>query len=151
MLFHCIGERGAAFDIGAHLQNGRAEVLVLFLRAENLETLHERQTGVDHDGELTGENREVLRRGRFRLRLLRRSRSLRGRRRDPRDHDLFTTQRRHDRVHGVAHPLAADVFAAASSTNKCKRRHSATSRQDERLRRRPDAPSRLRAPRPRRD
>ena len=36
------------------------EVLVLFLPAENVEALHERQAGVDHHGELAREHGQVL-------------------------------------------------------------------------------------------
>ena len=61
MLAHRIGERGARLDVGARLQNDGREVLVLFLGAQNVEALDERKARVDHDGELTGEDGEVLR------------------------------------------------------------------------------------------
>ena len=60
VLAHRVGERGARLDVGARLQNDGREVLVLFLRAENVEALDERQAGVDHHRELAGEDGEVL-------------------------------------------------------------------------------------------
>src|SRR5688572_23720804 len=48
-------------DVLAHLGQHLLKVLVLLLLRQNVETLHERQTRVDHDGELTGEDREVFR------------------------------------------------------------------------------------------
>ena len=60
MLAHRIGERRARLDVGARLQDHGREVLVLFLRAENVEALDERQAGVDHHGELAREDGQVL-------------------------------------------------------------------------------------------
>ena len=100
----------------------RGEVLVLFLRAENLEALHERQAGVDHHRELAGEDRQVLRRrpscrvlpvlafvGRLRL-LLGRS--------DPRDQDLLAPQRGDRRVHRVGDALAGDGLLRRASVRE---------------------------------
>ena len=68
---HRLGQRHAAFDVGAGLQNDLREVLVLLLVAENVEALHERQAGVDHDRELPREDGEVLRRHALGLELAR--------------------------------------------------------------------------------
>ena len=57
---HAVGERRAALDVLAHLEDDRGKVLVRLLLAEDLEALHERQPGVDHDGELPGEDRQIL-------------------------------------------------------------------------------------------
>ena len=62
VLLHRVGERGAGFDVLAHLQDHRREALVRLLLAEDVEALHQRQPGVDHDRELAGEDRQVLRR-----------------------------------------------------------------------------------------
>ena len=105
---HRVGQRRAAFDVGARLQDDLREVLVLFLVAENVETLHERQAGVDHHRELAREDRQVLRRHALGLELarLRRRARLGLRRLDPRDLDLLAPQRGDDRVHRVADALA---------------------------------------------
>ncbi len=52
MLFHRVGKRGAALDIGAGLQDGVREPAIRFPGAEQLQTGHEREAGVDHHGEL---------------------------------------------------------------------------------------------------
>ena len=101
-----------------------AKFLSVFLRAENLEALHERQAGVDHHGELPREDREVLGRRGFGPRLLRRRRGLGLRRGDAGDEHLLAPQRRHDRVHRVADALAVDGFAAARAAGKSKSRHA---------------------------
>ena len=78
------------------------EVLVLFLRAEDLETLHERQAGVDHHRELAREDGEVLGGdGLGRELLRRRLGGLLLDRVDLRDEDLLAPQRRDRGVHRV--------------------------------------------------
>jgi hypothetical protein len=57
---HGVGQRRARLDVLAHLQEDLREALVLLLVREDLEALHQRQSGVDHDGELAGEDRERL-------------------------------------------------------------------------------------------
>ena len=126
-LLHRVGERRARLDVGPRLQDDRGEVLVLLLRAEDVEALHERQAGVDHDRELAGEDRQVLRPTTF-LPILpafafgRRVR-LRLGRRDPRDHDLLAPQRRDRGVHRVGDALAADRLSGARPSRICKCRH----------------------------
>ena len=60
VLAHGVGEAGAALHVHAGLLEDLGEGLVLLLAAQDLEALHERQTGVDHDRELAGEDGEVL-------------------------------------------------------------------------------------------
>ena len=60
VLAHGVGEAGAALDVHPGLLQDLREGLVLLLAAQDLEALHERQAGVDHDRELAGEDREVL-------------------------------------------------------------------------------------------
>ena len=62
MLAHRVGEARAGLDVLADLHERALEGLVFLLAAEDLEALHERQTGVDHDRELPGEDRDELRR-----------------------------------------------------------------------------------------
>ena len=57
---HGIGESGAAFDGGPHAIERLLEVGVLLVGSENFKTLHQRQAGIDHDGELPEEHRDVL-------------------------------------------------------------------------------------------
>ena len=116
MLFHRVGERRTGFDVASRLQDDGCEVLVLFLRAENVEALDERKAGVDHHRELTREDRQVLGGDLLAdlpyLLLLGRGRFLLPGGRDPRHHDLLAAQRRDGCVHRVGGPLAADVLSA---------------------------------------
>ena len=127
MLAHRVGQRRARLHVGAGRQNRVREVLVLFLRAENVEALHQRQPGVDHHRELTGEHREVLGGdllpGLARLDLLRRGLRLGLRGGDPRDPDLLAAQRRDRRVHRIGHTLAVHRLPGSCSPSVCKCRH----------------------------
>ena len=128
VLAHRVGERGARLDVGAGLQNDGREVLVLFLAAENVEALDERQAGVDHHGELTGEDGEVLRADLLAglARLLLRGRVLLGLGgRDPRHHDLIAPERGDGGVHRVRRPLAVDGLPCARASGVCECRHTA--------------------------
>src|SRR5690606_26192563 len=49
------------FDVGADLTQNILKERILLLFGENVETLNERQTGIDHNGELPRENGEFLR------------------------------------------------------------------------------------------
>ena len=60
VLAHGVGEAGAALDVHAGLLEDLGEGLVLLLAAQDLQALHEGQTGVDHDRELAHEDGEVL-------------------------------------------------------------------------------------------
>ena len=60
ILAHGIGQRGAAFDGGPDAEQRLLEGRVLLVGAENLQALHQRQAGVDHDGELAEEHRHIL-------------------------------------------------------------------------------------------
>ena len=60
MLAHRVGEVGPGFDVGPYLLNDLPESPVLFLLAQNLEALHERQSGVEHDRELAREDGYTL-------------------------------------------------------------------------------------------
>ena len=114
MLLHRIRQRGAAFDVGPSRENDRCEVLVFFLRSEDLETLNERQAGVDHDRELAREDRQVLRADAF-------ARWLGGlgrrflQRADLRDEDLLAAQGGNRPVHRFGDALASDRAAPAVS------------------------------------
>ena len=110
MLLHRIRQRRAAFDVAASRENDLREVLVLFLRAEDLETLHERQAGVDHDRELAREDRQVLRVRPFCADLAWRPWRRFLDRVDLRDEDLLAAQRGDRRVHRFGDALAGDVL-----------------------------------------
>ncbi len=60
VLAHGVGEARATLDVHPSLLEDSRERLVLLLTAQDLETLDEGQTRVDHDGELPDEDREVL-------------------------------------------------------------------------------------------
>ena len=128
MLAHRVGERRARLDVGPRRQDDGGEVLVLFLAAENVEALHERQAGVDHHGELAGEDGQVL--GGDLLADLAALGVLLGLvvflglgRRDPRDQDLLAPQRGDRRVHRVGDPLAADRLSRARPSRIGESRH----------------------------
>ena len=127
MLLHRVGQRRAAFDVGPGLQDHRREILVVFLVAEDVETLHERQAGVDHHRELPREHREVLGRRGFGLGFLRGRGGLGLRGANLGDEDLLAAERRDHGVHGVADPLAADRLTAAGASRECKGRHGSSS------------------------
>src|ERR1700691_2497367 len=61
VLLHGSGKSGAAFDRAAHAIENLLEGDVLLLSSENLQALHQGQTGVNHDGELAGEDGQLLR------------------------------------------------------------------------------------------
>src|ERR1700720_4338440 len=60
MFPHRLGERRAGLDVGAHGMDHRLEGAVLLLIAEDLQALHQRQAGVEHDRELAGEDGDAL-------------------------------------------------------------------------------------------
>ena len=60
ILAHGIGQRGATFDRGPDTEQRFLKAGVLLVGAQNFQTLHQRQAGVDHDGELAEEHRHVL-------------------------------------------------------------------------------------------
>src|SRR5437667_110985 len=53
-------ERRASFDLRARPRQDLLKELILLLAGQNFETLDEWQTGVDHDRELTRENRQLF-------------------------------------------------------------------------------------------
>jgi hypothetical protein len=55
-----VRERGTGLHVLAHLEEDLLEDAVVLLRAEDLQALHERQAGVDHDRELPGEDGDLL-------------------------------------------------------------------------------------------
>ncbi len=121
---HRIGERRAALDVGPRLEDDLREVLVLLLVAEDVEALHQRQAGVDHDGELPREDGQVLRVDAAALRLAGRLRlGLRLRGGDLRDEDLVAAERDACRLEGVGDALAAHRFTAACPTGVCEGGH----------------------------
>src|ERR1043166_8977865 len=54
-------ERRTFFDVLSHLEQGLLKVLVVLLLGQDLETLDQRQTGVDHHGKLARKDRQVFR------------------------------------------------------------------------------------------
>jgi hypothetical protein len=60
MLAHGVGEIRARLHVLPHLDQHALEDLVVLLRAEDLQALHQGQTGVDHDGELPREDGDGL-------------------------------------------------------------------------------------------
>src|ERR1700733_3781785 len=61
VLLHGGGKSGASFDRAAHAIENLLESDVFLLSSENLQALHQGQTGVNHDGELAGEDGQLLR------------------------------------------------------------------------------------------
>src|SRR5271156_5363085 len=59
-LFHGGGKSGATFDRAAHAVQNLLKGLVVLLAGENLQALHQRQTGVNHHRELAGEDAQFL-------------------------------------------------------------------------------------------
>src|SRR6266436_6703360 len=59
-LAHGIGQRGATFNGGPDTEQRFLKAGILLVGAENLQTLHQRQAGVNHDGELPEEHRNFL-------------------------------------------------------------------------------------------
>ena len=57
---HGIGQRGAAFDGGPHAEQRLLKSRILLVGAENFQALHQRQAGIDHDGELAEEDGHFL-------------------------------------------------------------------------------------------
>ena len=131
MLLHRVGQRRAAFDVGARGQDRLREVLVFLLGAQNLEALHERQARVDHDGELPHEDRQVLRIDLLaEFALLRHGRGgcarFLLRRRDAGDENLLAAERRDGGVRVVCDALAGDVFSTACAARIGKCRHNSS-------------------------
>jgi hypothetical protein len=97
MLAHRVGKRHPAFHGFTGLENGNGKTLVRFLRSQDLQTLHQRQTGVDHDAELTREDGQALvRHPAAGLRDAARGLDLDGV--DACDEDLLAPERCHNRV-----------------------------------------------------
>src|SRR5687767_11867475 len=61
MARHRGSESGAFFNVLSDLQQDLLKILVVLLLCEDLETLDQRQTGVDHHRKLPGEHRQVFR------------------------------------------------------------------------------------------
>src|SRR5260370_21038065 len=57
---HRGGKRCAAFDLGTCPGKNFLKELIFLLARQDLETLNERQTGVDHDRQLPSEKRKLL-------------------------------------------------------------------------------------------
>src|SRR6266850_809252 len=53
-------EGRASLDVASDLTGDRPQGLGLALLGEDVETLHQRKAGVDHGGELAGEDRHLL-------------------------------------------------------------------------------------------
>src|SRR5271157_2379308 len=60
ILAHGISQRRAPFDGGPDPEQGFLKAGVLLVGAENLQALHQRQAGVNHDGKLAEEHRNFL-------------------------------------------------------------------------------------------
>src|SRR6266851_852655 len=61
MTAHCGCKSRTLFDVLPHLGQHLLEILVLLLLREDVQALDQRQSGIDHDGELAREDRQVLR------------------------------------------------------------------------------------------
>ncbi len=121
VLAHGVGQGGATFDRGAHARQRLLERWVLLVGGQNLQTLHQRQAGVDHDRELAEEDGNVL------------------------DLDLAGAEGRHDKFLALfadgagsdalaaqlrgqglfvgGNALAADLFAGLVLSRKCENWH----------------------------
>ncbi len=99
------------------------EILVFFLIAEDVQTLHERQARVDHHGELAGEHRQVLGPDGLAFPALFRLVGFGLDRRDLGDEDPVASECRHGGIHRVGDPLTADDLSPSRSTRICKIRH----------------------------
>src|SRR5207302_675299 len=60
MSAHGRGQRRSLFHILAHLRENLLEIFVRLLLSQDIETLDQRQAGVDHDRELAREDRKLL-------------------------------------------------------------------------------------------
>ena len=108
VLAHGVGQAGAALHVHAGLLQDLGEGLVVLLAAQDLQALHEGQAGVDHDGELAGEDGEILGgdaaaqlgQGDLLALLL-----------DRGDEDLLAAEQGHDGFLVVGHALAGDGLA----------------------------------------
>ena len=123
VLLHRVGERRARFDVFAGLEDDPRESLVRLLLAEDVQTLHQRQAGVDHDRELAREDRQVLGRD-LDPALLRRlglGLGLPPDGVDLGDLDVVAPQRGDRRIHRVRDALAAHRLSGAgpSCIGKC--------------------------------
>src|SRR5262249_55499742 len=58
---HRGGKSGTAFDLSASSGQHFLKRLVFLLAGENLQALHQRKTGIDHDRKLARENGQLLR------------------------------------------------------------------------------------------
>ena len=124
MLLHRIGQRRAAFDVAARLQNDARRSSCPLPGAENLEALHERQAGVDHHRELPREDREVLGRRRpWRLAFFGAAAALTCARRDR--VTRICSRRSADTTASMVSPTRSPLigFAAARASGECKCRH----------------------------
>src|SRR3984893_17272454 len=118
---HGIGQRRATFDGGPDTEQGFLKGGILLVGAENLQTLHQRQTGVNHDGELAEEHRNFLdldlaaaKRGQGEFLALLPDRA----RRDP-----LLTELRGQAVLGRGYALALNFLARSGLPRKRKNRH----------------------------
>src|SRR5262249_41999843 len=60
ILPHRVGKRGSAFNAGANAGEAFLENLVFLVGGQNLQTLHQGKSGIDHHGELPEEHGQVL-------------------------------------------------------------------------------------------
>ena len=122
---HRVGQRRAALDLAPGREDRLREALVRLLPAEDVETLHQRQAGVDHDRELAGEDGQVLGRDLpgpelllalvFLGLLLDRA--------DLGHENLLAAEHRDGGVDGIRQPLAVDQLARPGASCKSKSRH----------------------------
>ncbi len=58
-LGHRLGERRPGLDVEARLVDGLGQPLVRLFLGQQFQALHEWKTGINHDGELPGEDRQA--------------------------------------------------------------------------------------------
>src|SRR5579871_6155267 len=110
VLTHGVGQSRTAFYRGTNARKRLLEGLVFLVGSENLETLHQRQAGIDHDRELPEENGDVLDRNLAGTE--RRQREFLALFADGAGRDALTAQRLGQRLLVGSHPFAADFLSA---------------------------------------
>src|SRR6202047_1332251 len=118
---HGVGQRGATFDRGPDTEQRLLKGGILLVGAENLQALHQRQAGIDHDRELAEEHRNFLdldlaaaKRGQGEFLALLPDRA----RRDP-----LLTELRGQTVLGGGYALSLNFLARSGLPRKRKNRH----------------------------
>ena len=122
ILAHGIGQGGSALHRGTHAVQRFLERGVLLVGRKNFQTLHQRQSGIDHDRELPEEDGDVLgldlpgsERGKGKLLTLFAHRTGR---------DALTAQLLQQHILVGGYPFSSDLLARCTLSRKCKDWHS---------------------------